>query len=125
MTAIVYQCDSSESVALKKFLEYDPYLDQSLNDEQLKKLRDDKEANIIFSRQEYSLRDGASLSLDPGKSYLYINANDDFLKGADAKLKRNFKTIRRAPEDAEKAFIYIVDEEHNMGNAGIGAIFGN
>ena len=124
MTVAVYEVDSSECDALKKFLEYDPYLDKALNEEQLKKLRDDKEANIIFSRQEYSLRDGTALGLDSKKYYLYINANDDFLAGADTKLKKNFKSVKRAQPDAENTFKYIVDQEHDMGNAGIGAIFG-
>ncbi len=124
MPAVVYECDASEAAELKKFLEYDPYLDKSLDDEALKKLHDDKQANIIFSRQEFSLRDGASLGLSKDKSYLYINANEDFLKGADEKLKKSFKSIRRAPNGEEQKFISIIDEEHNMGNAGIGAIFG-
>ena len=124
MPAVVYECDASEANELKKFIEYDPYLDKSLSEEALKKLNSDKEANLIFSRQEFSLRDGASLGLPKGKFYLYINANDDFLKGADDKLKKRFKSVKRPPKDEEQKFIYIVEEEHNKGNAGISAIFG-
>lgn len=124
MPAVVYECDASEANELKKFIEYDPYLDKSLGEEALKKLNSDKEANIIFSRQEFSLRDGASLGLSKEKSYLYINANDDFLKGADEKLKKNFKSLKRAPKEEEEKFISVVEEEHNEGNAGISTIFG-
>lgn len=124
MPAVVYECDASESGELKKFLEYDPYLDKSLDEAALKKLNDDKQANIIFSRQEYSLRDGTSLGLSNGKSYLYIKANDDFLKGADEKLKRSFKGIKLASKEDEQKFINIIEDEQNRGNAGIGAIFG-
>lgn len=124
MPAVVYECDASESGELKKFLEYDPYLDQSLDEEALKKLNGDKQANIIFSRQDYSLRDGASIGLVQGKSYLYLQANDDFLKEADKKLKNSFKGIKRASKEDEQKLINIIEEEHNRGNAGIGAIFG-
>ncbi len=124
MPAVVYECDASEANELKKFIEYDPYLDKSLDDEALKKLNSDREANIIFSRQEFSMRDGTSLGLSKEKFYLYINANDDFLKGADTKLKKKFKSLKRASKTEEEKFISVVEEEHNAGNAGIGAIFG-
>ncbi|HUC39057.1 MAG TPA: hypothetical protein VL944_02915 [Candidatus Acidoferrum sp.] len=124
MTAAVYEIDAAESESLKKFLEYDPYLDKSLGEEELKKLNTDKEANVIFSRQEYSLRDGASLGLQRGKFYLYIKANDDFLKVADAKLKKSFKSAKRASREEEEKFISVIEEEQNRGNAGIGMIFG-
>ncbi|MCL4379007.1 MAG: hypothetical protein M1160_01620 [Candidatus Marsarchaeota archaeon] len=124
MPAVVYECSVSESQELKKFLEYDPYLDKSLDAEQLKKLNSDSDANIIFSRQEFMLRDGASLGLSKDKLYLYINASEDFLAGAEKKLKNKFKSIRRAPKEDEEKFIDVVEEEHSRGNAGIGAIFG-
>ena len=124
MPAVVYECDPAESAELKRILDYDPYLDKSLDEDALKKLNGDKQANIIFSRQEFSLREGASLGLSNGKYYLYINANEEFLEGADVKLKKGFKSIKRASKDDEQKFIGIIEEEHNAGNAGIGAIFG-
>ncbi len=124
MPAIVYECEASESEALKKFLEYDPYLDKSLDEAALKKLNDDKQANIIFSRQEYSLRPGESLGLERGKFYLYLKANEDFLKGADDKLKKSFKSVKRSNPESEQKFISTIEDEQNRGNAGIGAIFG-
>ncbi|MCL4389489.1 MAG: hypothetical protein M1528_01250 [Candidatus Marsarchaeota archaeon] len=124
MSISVYEVDASEADALKKFLEYDPYLDKALNEEALKNLRSDKLANVIFARQEYSLRDGESIGMPPGKSYLYIKAGDEFLKLAEEKLLKNFKTVKKAPKTAEQKFIAIIDDEESRGNAGIGSIFG-
>ncbi len=124
MPTVVYELDGSESSELKKLLEYDPYLDKSLGEEALKKLHDDKFANVIFSRQEYSLREGAALGLDEKKCYLYLKANGDFLKLADEKLKKNFKSAKRAPQEQEDRFVALIEDEQNRGNAGIGAIFG-
>ncbi len=124
MPVAVYEIDSSEVEAFKKFLEYDPYLDKSLGEEELKKLNDDKLANVIFARQEYSLRDGRALGMPDGKYYLYIKANDDFLRLAGEKLLKNFKTVKRASKEAEEKFISIVNEEEERANAGVGSIFG-
>ena len=44
------------------------------------RLKNDKNLNVIFARQEYSLREGTSLGLDPNKCYLYLKANDEFLR---------------------------------------------
>lgn len=124
MPAVVYELDSGDVAELKKLLEYDPYLDKSLGEDALKRLHDDKLANVIFTRQEYSLRDGAALGFDSGKNYLYLKANDDFLKLADEKLKNAVKSIKKAGKDYEDKFIALVEDEQNRGNAGIGAIFG-
>ncbi len=124
MAAAVYEVDASEYDALKKFLEYDPYVDKSLSEEDLKKLNAEKAYDSLFSRQEYSLREGASLGLEKGKYYLYINASEDFLKVADEKLKKNFKSVKKASKEQEGKFISIIEEEQNRGNAGIGMIFG-
>ncbi len=124
MSTVVYELDAAESSELKKFLEYDPYLDKSLGEEALKKLHDDKLTNVIFSRQEYSLREGSALGLDEKKCYLYLKANNDFLKLADEKLKKSFKSVKRTTKEQEEKFIAVVEDEQNRGNAGIGAIFG-
>ena len=124
MPAIVFECDASEAEALKKALEYDPYLDKSLDESALKKLTTDKDANIIFARQEYELRDGGAFGLDSGKYYLYLKANDEFLKGAEEKLKKQFKTVKRAAPQEEGKVIKVIEEEENQVNAGVGSIFG-
>jgi len=150
----VFEIDSTESKALKKFLEYDPYLDKSkipetpkewedpkffenhpeLKDEAerkiaqvkeaLKGLSEDKYANVIFARQSYSLREGSTLALDAKKSYLYLKASEDFLKLAEEKLKSNFKTVKRASQSDEAKVISTIEEEESKGNAGMGIIFG-
>ncbi len=154
MAARVYVLDSAEAPALKKMLEYDPYLDQGaipsmpkewsdakyrsehpelaqqIEEKEkeisgaLDRLKNDKEANIIFARQDYQLRDGIGIGLERGKSYLYISADDSFLDGADAKMKKNFKSIERADAETEQKVIGIIEDERNRTDAGIGLIFG-
>ncbi len=154
MSARVYALDAAEAPALKKMLEYDPYLDQNTIPKMpkewsdakyrgehpelaqqieakekeiaqaLDRLKNDKETNIIFARQDYQLKDGISLGLDREKSYLYLSANDLFLDGADAKLKKNFKSIQRADAETEQKVIGMIEEEKSRADAGMGLIFG-
>ena len=124
MPEYVYECDSQEYPALKKALEYDPYLDKSLDDAALKKLSGDKYANIIFARQEYSIRDGISVGLDKNKCYLYLKANEDFLKLAEERFSKEFKTVRRADKQSEDKVTGIIHDEESRANQGFGAIFG-
>ncbi len=124
MTERVYVCDEAEFPALKKELEYDPYLDKALDDEKLRALKDDRLANVIFARQEYSLREGQSVGLDKGRYYLYLKANDDFIADADERLAHDFKSVKRAKPEEEAKVIGIINEEQSKANAGFGAIFG-
>ncbi len=124
MAERVYVCDEAEYPALKKALEYDPYLDKSLDDEKLRALKGDKYANVIFSRQEYSLREGAALGLEKGKYYLYIKANEDFMRAAEERLAHEFKSVKRAPPEAEGKVIALINEEQSRANEGFGSIFG-
>jgi hypothetical protein len=153
LPAQVYECSKSEVEELKKVLSYDPYLDSSLipppmvSDKDIKNLtpeqkkemeeRDKKIAEAhkmlenspkgkyIFTRQEYSLRDGASVGLNPELSYLYLSANEDFLKGAEERFKTEFKTIKRAKKEDEDRVIKVIKDEEESANAGFGSIFGN
>ena len=147
----VYECDKSEIEALKKILVYDPYLDpkiippagsdkdiKKLSEEEkkkmeerdkqvreaLKKISEDKSMQIIFARQNYSLREGASVGLNADRSYLYINATDEFLNGAEERFKKEFKTIKRAQKSDEDKVIETIKGEEEKANAGFGAIFG-
>jgi len=152
--ARVYVLDSSEAPALKKMLEYDPYLDQNLIprapkewdddkfvkahpemaqeiaqkkkevEDAVNKLRNDKEANIIFARMDYQLRDGISMSLDREKSYLYLSGDEAFLNGAEQKLKKNLKSIGRADANVEKQIIDTIEKEKERSDQGLGFIFG-
>ncbi len=124
MPARVYTCSSEDANGLKKLMEYDPYLDKNLNEEQLSKIKDDEQANIIFARQDYSIKDGISLNLDTKKYYLYISANDEFLEKADKKLKNSIKSIERADSDTESKVIGIIEGERQQSEQGLGAIFG-
>ncbi|HIH50396.1 MAG: hypothetical protein ABSE71_01760 [Candidatus Micrarchaeaceae archaeon] len=154
MPARVYVCEKSEAEELKRVLAYDPYLDTNLippsvtpkdkkesdlTDEErrqiaerekvvsenLKKLGESPQGRIIFTRQEYSLRDGASLGLDENMVYLYISASDDFLNGAEERFKKEFKTIKRAGKEDEEKVIGAIKEEEERANTGFGSIFGN
>lgn len=151
MSARVYECNRSEAEALKKVLEYDPYLDpklipQSKSDKDLKgmsedekksakeeeertrevirKLHEDRYANVIFARQGYSLREGAALGLDADKFYLYLNANEQFLGLAEERFKKEFKTVKRAGSNEEEKVIGIIKAEEDKAAAGFGSIFG-
>jgi hypothetical protein len=154
MAARVYILNSSDAPTLKKMLEYDPYLDPNLipkmpkgwddeefekahpelaeqikqkktqTDDALKRLREDKDLNVIFARQDYQLKDGIVLGLDREKTYLYISADENFLNDADSKLKKNFTTIQRAPQDIEMQIINTIEEEKQKSDAGLGFIFG-
>lgn len=153
MSARVYECDKSEAEELKKVLAYDPYLDSSIIppgakkdadlakmtpeekaeyeertkrvEAALKELSESPKGKFIFVRQECSLRDGASLGLKPDTSYLYINAPDDFLDGAEERFKNEFKTVKRASKEDEEKVISTIKEEEEKANAGFGSIFGN
>lgn len=120
----VYSLDAPDLQKLKKLLEYDPYLDKSLAEADLEKIRNDKEANVIFVRQDYLIKDGASLSLDRGKYYLYIHAIDDFFKLAEKKLKETVPSIQRVDAITEKKIIETIDEERTKAETGFGSIFG-
>ena len=93
-------------------------------DESIRKLREDKEANIIFARQEYQLKDGATMGLDRGKSYLFLNAPEDFQVPAEEKLKKNIASIRRLDPETERKVIEAIEKERENAEQGLGMIFG-
>ncbi len=110
---------------MKKVLEYDPYLDGSLSPEDLQKIKADPEANIIFARQDYVLKDGVSSSLNAKEYYLYIKSEDaDFLERAEKKLKAKVPSAKRASADQEKKIVEIINKERSEGEQGLGLIFG-
>ena len=153
--ARVYILNSSEAPALKKMLEYDPYLDPNLipktpkewddpeyvkkhpelaqeaeqkkkaAEEAMNKLKNDKEMNTIFARQDYQLKDGVSLGLEREKSYLYLSADEAFLDAGEAKLKKSIKSIERAPPEVEKQIIDGIEHERQQSDQGLGFVFGS
>ncbi|MDE1868740.1 MAG: hypothetical protein KGH60_02120 [Candidatus Micrarchaeota archaeon] len=150
----VYECDRNEADALKKFLKYDPYDDpkvlpsssmpkdekefkklpkeeqdrlsaeEAARQEKLKKLREDRLMNIIFWKQEYEVKDGASVGLNRDKVYIYLNAPEDFLAGAEEKLKNEFKSIKRATEEEQEKVAKAISSEKETAATGFGSIFG-
>ncbi len=109
---------------MKKLLDYDPYLDKSLSQEELSKLKSDPESNVIFARQDYWFKDGISLGLDRDKYYLMISAVDEFLERADAKLKKDVPSVARADPDTEQKIILEIEKERSESESGLGMIFG-
>ena len=126
---------------LKKVLSYDPFTDtniippapEKMTPEQAK-ARADKIAEakkklpegaltVIFGRQEYSVKDGPGCGLK-GDFYLYINASDEFLKGAEGRFSREFKTIKRAESADEAKVIATIRAEKDKAAEGFGSIFG-
>ena len=124
MSARIYICDAIENSALNKLMSYDPYLDKTLNEQQIIELKKDPDANIIFARQDYMIKDGISVGLERDKYYLYISASDEFLEKADKKLKSSIKSIKRADPEIEKTVIAIVEGERESSEEGLGSIFG-
>lgn len=152
--ARVYVLNSSDAPALKKMLEYDPYLDPNLipktpkewddadymkkhpelaqeaakkkkdADDAMNKLKNDKEMNVIFARQDYQVKDGVSLGFDREKSYLYLSADDAFLEAGEAKLKKSIGSLQRATQDVEKQIIDRIEEERQKSDQGLGFVFG-
>ncbi len=120
----VYVADLSLAEPIKKFLAYDPYLDNSKSSEELAALKNDAVANVIFARQEYQVRDGASFDLDRSKVYVYIKANEEFFTLAEKKLKDNVSSIERADEETERRVVTSINEEQRRAESGIGSIFG-
>jgi hypothetical protein len=120
----VYEFDISEHQQLKKAVLYDPYTDSSITPEQLEKIKADKFANVIFSRQTCVLKDGTLLDLDSKKCYLYIKAEESFLNSAEERLKAEFKSFKRADPDTESKVASKMQEDESKGNYGVGLLFG-
>ncbi len=150
----MYVVDASEAEHLKKLLAYDPYLDPNLiprlpkewddqkyldahpdvakeaeekkrqAGESAKRLREDKEANLIFARQDYLVKDGATLGLDRDKTYLFLSAMEEFLVPAEEKLKKNVKSLKRLDPETEKKVIESIEKERESAEEGLGMIFG-
>jgi len=99
----VYECESSKRAELMKILEADPYAEDS------------------FARIGYKVKDGTVLGQDKAKIYVYLSANEDFVKKADDKLK---EIVVHCKGDVETAVIKKITEEEESAESGMGAIFG-
>ncbi len=141
LTERVYVFEKAEAEPLKKVLSYDPFTDTNIippapekmtpeemkaresKIEEAKKKLPEGALTIIFSRQEYSIKDGAGAGLK-GDLYLYLNASDDFLKGAEGRFSREFKTVKRADPSDEAKIIEAVKADKDKAAEGFGLIFG-
>jgi len=93
-------------------------------DEALARLKSDKELNIIFARQDYEIKSGAELGMDPNKQYLYLDFSDDLWDLAEKKLKNAVKSIQRLDQESEKKVIAAIEEERTRSEEGFGLLFG-
>ncbi len=114
----------------KDYLEKHPELKEKAEalakaiEEALQKLKSDPEANIIFARQDYSIKAGSELGLDPNLQYLYLDFPDDQWELAEKKLKENVKSIKRLGKDDEEKALREISEERERSDQGLGFIFG-
>ncbi|HVA82753.1 MAG TPA: hypothetical protein VNF06_01155 [Candidatus Aquilonibacter sp.] len=124
MPARVYVVAISKLQDLKKLINYDPYLDNAIKDEELAKVRADEMANVIFARQDCQIKEGVAVGLDREKAYLYVNANDEFLEKADKKIKMQIEGAERADPESEQKVIAQINEELSKAESGFGSLFG-
>lgn len=99
----VYECDMGKKRDLLKVVEAEPYAEGS------------------FARAGYKTREGAMIGEDKGKFYLYISAEEEFLKKAEEKLKG---IVERSKADVEARVIALIEKEEESATAGFGDIFG-
>lgn len=114
----------------KSYLEKHPEIKEKAEalakqiDEALNKLKNDKEANIIFARHDYMIKVGSDLGLDPSLMYLYLDMPDDSWELAEKKLKGAISSIKRVSDEDEQKALKKIQEEKERTDEGIGFIFG-
>lgn len=121
MESRIYEVEGKEQGKLKALLERDAY------------------ADISFARQGYKLKEGRGVGGEAGRYYLYITAEPDFLKWAEAKFKEPIPapgaqpgqpsqpplaSLKRAEKGLEAKIIATIEAEDNAAEVGMGAIFG-
>ena len=84
-------------------------------------LEADPYAPDSFARAGYKLKDGSSLGEKADTIYLYISADEHFIKKAKEKLKPLMREMEKGEE--ERVLKKIIDEEE-AAEGGFGAIFG-
>ncbi len=103
MMRMVFEIESAKKAELQKILDADPYSKPS------------------FAVNGYKLKDGASVSQDKGKNYLYLKGPDAFMPFAEEKLK---DLAKRAAPEVEKAVADMIDAEDDAATSGFGSLFG-
>jgi len=99
----VYAFDIAKKAELMQLLESDPYSIDS------------------FARIGYTVREGATLGADKGKIYLYLSADESFVKKAEDRLKHLLSPLK--PEE-EKHILEKLLKEEEEAEGGFGSIFG-
>jgi hypothetical protein len=94
----VYSFEKNEKGKLEKILSENPY---------------DK---LSFARVEYIIK-------EKDRIYLYINADEEFFKFAEEKLKA-LESFKRESEEKEKEIIEEIKRERESSISGFGGIFG-
>lgn len=84
-------------------------------------LEADPYAQDSFARAGYKLRDGATLGEKADTIYLYISADEHFIKKAGERLKPLLREIKKEEEERVRKKI---EEEEEAAEGGFGAIFG-
>jgi DNA-binding cell septation regulator SpoVG len=69
----------------------------------------------------YKLKDGSVLGEDHGKLYIYMKADEGFIKKADERLK---DVAKPAAPEVEKRVTEKVLKEEEEAESGLGSIFG-
>ncbi len=100
---MVFQLPAEKKAELTKLLEAEPY------------------EKVSFSRNGYKLKDGASVSEDAKKAYLYLSCTEEFAKFAHSKLDSMCEKTEPA---VQERVIKKIEDEENSAEAGFGAIFG-
>lgn len=99
----VFAIPAGKRKELAALLEADPYAEGS------------------FARAGYKMKDGAAIGENAENIYVYIKADEGFLKSARGKLGPLLAEIKKEDEDriAEK-----IEKEEAAAEGGFGAIFG-
>ncbi len=98
----VYECPSNKRKDLNAILEKDPYAEES------------------FVRIGYKIKEGATLEENKDCVYVYIKADDAFIKKADERLKDIAKIVT---SEVEKRILEKIHKEEESAEAGFGSMF--
>ena len=99
----IYECEIGKKSQLVKILEAEPYAKDS------------------FARAGYKTKEGETIGEDKAKFFLYISADEEFLKTAEVRIK---EFAARSKEDVEKRVVAIIEKEEEAATSGFGDIFG-
>ena len=107
---IVFEVPNASKSKLVALLEADPY------------------GKPCFSRNGYKMKDGAQVSQDREKAYVFMRATDEFAVFARGKMKElavDGKEIAvESKPEVVAAIAKVIEEEENNAEVGFGAIFG-